>query len=588
MNEVEKEKFEQAVNFEIQGKFIEALECLDYLINARSDFEEAINLKGIVLTKLGKVDDALDTFDHGLKINANYADFYYSKGVVLFKIGQLQQAIGYFKKALTKKPHFAKASNNLGIVFMTLGQTNEALKYFNNSITYDPEFAQAHYNKGYACHNLEKDDQAMVCYDRALEIDPNYSDAWNGKGEILIKKEAYDDALTALNNALINDDKNALALSNRSTVHTSLMSFDQALIDIQASLEIDPNNPDTLYNKGVLLNKLGKHKDALFCYEKSLEIRPNHTQTTWNKSLIDLLLGKWKEGWEGYESRFNRPKNTEKYFFCEGKNWRGLESLTGKTIFIQCEQGYGDTIQFCRFLKPLCDQGADVIISAPQTLFPILERLPLSLIIIKAGEIPEKFDYCCPLMSLPFALGVTVENMETPSSYITSDPNREVPFSHLDKAEKLNVGIVCSGRPTHTNDHNRTLSLSLLKPLFDLDCDFHMLQKEYRDEDLQLLDELPNVEDHCERLNDFSDTAALISKMDLVISVDTSVAHLAGALGKSIWILLPFAPDYRWMLESTNSPWYQSAVLYRQSSIGQWKDVINNLKNDLKHKIVGN
>ena len=435
---------------------------------------------------------------------------------------------------------------------------------------------------------LDNVEASLDIYNQLIENNNKDERFFINRSSLYFKLGKFNEAISDCDIVLETNPKNIQANLNKASALVAKGEFISALKCHDLINSIDPKNPLSLTNKGLILREIGRHEDALICYKKSLKIRPNHPETTWKKSLLDLLLGNWKEGWEGYESRFNRPNDVENYFFCEGKNWRGLESLTGKTIFIQCEQGLGDTIQFCRFLKPLCDQGAEVIISAPQTLFPILERLPINLIIIKTGEIPEKFDFCCPLMSLPYALGVTLENIETPSSYITSYPEKEISFSHLDKAEKLKVGIVCSGRSTHKNDHNRSLSLSLLKPLFDLDCNFHMLQKEYRDEDLKLLDELPNVEDHSEWLNDFSDTAALISKMDLVISVDTSVAHLAGALGTPVWILLPFAPDFRWMLEATNSPWYQSAVLYRQSSISQWKDVINKVKNDLKQNIIGN
>ena len=537
-----------------KNELLEAETHLKKLFEGYPENCEVINTLAICFIRSGKKNDAYDLLYKSLKSNIFNENVLLTFANLLYETEEYTKSLNIFSEGNRIYPENENFLYGMALCEEQLDNVEASLDKYNQLIENNNKDERYFINRSSLYFKLGKFNEVIFDCDIVLEINPKNIQANLNKASALVAKGEFISALKC--HDLINS--------------------------------IDPKNPSSLTNKGLILREIGRNEDALSCYKESLKIRPNHPETAWKKSHLDLLLGNWKEGWEGYESRFNRSKNIENYFFCEGKNWRGFESLTGKTIFIQCEQGLGDTIQFSRFLKPLCDQGAEVIISAPQTLFPILERLPINLIIIKTGEIPDKFDFCCPLMSLPYALGVTVENIETPSSYITSNPEKEISFSHLDKAEKLKVGIVCSGRPTHKNDHNRSLSLSLLKPLFDLSCDFHMLQKEYRDDDLQLLDELPNVEDHSVRLNDFSDTATLISKMDLVISVDTSVAHLAGALGTPVWILLPFAPDFRWMLDSTNSPWYQSAVLYRQSSIGQWEDVIYHLKNDLKHKIIRN
>ena len=298
------------------------------------------------------------------------------------------------------------------------------------------------------------------------------------------------------------------------------------------------------------------------------------------------MQGDFENGLQLYESRWAAEKVCEiagKRFF-DRPAWLGAESLQDKTILLYGEQGLGDFIQFCRYVKLVADLGANVILEVPQLLTVLMKGLDgVSQLVVKGKELPF-FDYQCPLLSLPLAFKTNLDNIPNPSGYINLDsyPNKTTEWKvRLGSKLKPRVGLVWSGNPHHKNDHNRSILLRDILPFLPNQLEYVSLQKEVREVDKLTLDSNPHILNFSSHLNDFVDTAALIENLDLVISVDTSVAHLSGALGRKTWTLLPNVPDWRWLLDRGDSPWYPSMKLYRQTCIGDWNSVLDRVKSDL-------
>ena len=300
---------------------------------------------------------------------------------------------------------------------------------------------------------------------------------------------------------------------------------------------------------------------------------------------MKLLTGQYEEGWKLYEWRRQAKTTKNNYKLYNQPLWLGKESLQNKILLVEAEQGLGDIIQFCRYIPMLENIGAKVILEIPRTLTSIIKTMPSNLLILEKRQSLPHFDYHIPIMSLPHAFNTNTQNIPASIPYLFSDKvKREYWNKKLSKKTKPRVGLVWSGSTAHRNDKSRSLPLKDLEPVLELPFEFHSLQKEVRENDQKTLFEFNQVHQHQDELNDFSDTAALIEEMDLIISVDTSVAHLAGALGKDVWILLSYHPDYRWMLVRNDSPWYPTCTLFRQSKIDDWTELIFEIISNLKNK----
>jgi hypothetical protein len=303
--------------------------------------------------------------------------------------------------------------------------------------------------------------------------------------------------------------------------------------------------------------------------------------------MLKLLLGDYEEGWELYEWRW---KDWGRDFVRPFPQplWLGDAPIAGKTLLIHPEQGLGDFIQCCRYIPMVEAMGAKVLVEVTAPLVPLISTLKGSFSVVRSGQPLPHFDFHCPIMSLPLAFRTTVETIPANVPYLFADPARKALWQQrLGPRTRMRVGLAWSGNPSHKNDLNRSMPFRALAPWLALAVDFHVLQKDIRPEDAAALAQFPNVQVHSAELGDFADTAALADEMDLVISVDTSVAHLAGALGRPLWVLLPFNPDYRWFLDRSDSPWYPSATLFRQPALGDWDSVVAAVEAQL-HNAAGN
>ena len=421
-----------------------------------------------------------------------------------------------------------------------------------------------------------------MSYDQALRINPDYAEAMNNRGVALTELNRFDAAIESYDKALRIKPDYVEAMNNRGAALKELKRFDEALANYRKALSIKPDYAEAINNQGNALKELKRFDDALRSYDEALHIKPDFAEATWNKSLLLILTGNYSDGWMLYEARLEKEETKKNYPRYPQLAWRGQEDIKGKKILIHSEQGLGDSIQFIRYLDQIHQLGAEIILEVPKTLATLVNTIKTPITVIEKGSKLPEFDAYCPLLSLPYVFKTTVDTIPSVVPYLSADKLKVSEWnSRLGIKTRKRIGLVWSGSAGHKNDHNRSIPLEFFTDLLKLPVEWHSLQKEYLTEDKNFLDSHPEVRQHQEELGDFADTAALIKCMDLVISVDTSVAHLAGALGKTTWILLPFIPDSRWMLEREDCPWYPTAKLVRQDEERDWKKVIMKLMREL-------
>lgn len=560
------------------GNLESALECLNLALALKPDFFDAYNNRGLVLKDLNRLPEALESYEAAIAHHPKFAQAYNNRGIVLRDLAKLDQAIESFAKAIEVDLNFIEACTNLGSALREYGRADEALPFADRSIALAPDNPEAHNNRALVLRDLHRLDEALDSVDLAISLNPNYADALNNRGNILKDLGRWDDAFESFDRAIAINSNFAEAYYNRGIVLHGLRRFEEALSDSDRAVALAPESLDAHNNRGNLLKDLQHFSDAEAVYDRAIALNPEYASAHWNKALLKLLTGDFEEGWRLYEWRWKGPLKCAPRPFTQPL-WLGDVPLAGKRLLVHAEQGLGDVIQFCRYIPLLEAQGAEVILEVPATLMRLLETLTGHPTLVAMGQPLPEFDLQCPIMSLPLAFKTTLDMVPAAVPYLGAEESkRQFWRDRLGERRCKRIGLVWSGSRDHANDHNRSIALSLLAPLLELPLEFHSLQKELRDADAAWLECNPRILQHQAYLQDFSDTAALIAEMDLVISVDTSVAHLAGALGKPVWVLLPYAPDFRWLLERSDSPWYPSATLFRQPTAGDWGAVVQQLK----------
>ena len=380
-------------------------------------------------------------------------------------------------------------------------------------------------------------------------------------------------------NQMLEQFPNSVILYNISGAsNAGLMQFDAAIDSYKQALKIKPDYAEAYNNIGNVLKDQGDLEAAIDSYKQAININPDYAEAYYNLSLLHLLRGNLDEGFKYYEWRLKIKKPTAAPVRTN-LIWDGEQSLSGKHFVVYEEQGLGDIIQFCRYLPVLEQKGANVTFKLKSNLHALLQTMDSKTSLNTRLPEENKIDFELPMMSLPLALKTTVETIPAQIPYLYADDQRKKRWNEkLGNKTVTRIGLVWSGSTTNKNDHNRSLLLNQLTSLLVLPVEFHSLQKEVREIDIKTLTDFPKINQHQDDLLDFSDTAALIDEMDLVISVDTAVAHLSGAMGKKTFILLPYSPDYRWMLDRADSPWYPTATLFRQPSVGDWDSVISEIR----------
>lgn len=534
---------------------------------------------GNALQRLKRFEDSLASYQAALALKPDFAEAHRNLGTALQMLKRYEEALPHYEQALAIKPGFVDVHNDFGNALQMLERHQEAIAQYRRLLAAQPDHAKAHYNLGNALRNLGRQAEAIACYERAIALDPDYCKARNNLGTVLNALGRPRDAIVHYDHILSVDPAFAGVHNNYGNALQALDEPERAIAYYEGALALDPSYVDVHSNIGHALHALNRHQEALGRFRQALAIDPDHCDANWNEALTRLAVGDYAQGWRKYEWRWrNRSLGLSQGDFKEPL-WLGEEDLNGRTILLHAEQGMGDTLQFARYVPMVAALGARVVLQVQAPLAALLGRLPGVAAIRARGEPLPPFDCHCPLMSLPLAFGTRLDTIPNQLPYLQAPEAKRAFWRRLlTIARGPRVGLVWSGNPAHKNDRNRSISLETLERVLDSsDCRFFALQKELRPGDAERLAAHPNLVSLGDRLEDFTDTAAIISELDLVVTVDTSIAHLAGALGKPVWILVAFAADWRWLHGRDDSPWYPSARLFRQTAIGDWDGVVDRL-----------
>jgi len=579
--------FNEGIKYLQSKNHSEALLYLNKSIELNPLHFDSLQLAGLLESELNNNASAINFFLKAIEVNQTNPEVYNNCGLVYEKMGQWDLASQYYAKAIDLKKDFAQAYNNLGSAEKNLRNIQKALINYDLSIQYDPQFADPHFNKANILRELKIFDKAYLHYKSALDLNPRFSQAHINLGLLLSELQKYPEALDCFNKAISLDSSSVEALNNKGNLLQKLNQFDLAVESYQKALAIQPNLAQLHSNLGNVYHRLNLLQEASNYYERAIELDSNFAEAHWNNALALLMLGNFKKGWEEFEWRWQSDgiNKTLPRRKLEEKIWLGSPSLEGKKILIHSEQGLGDTIQFARFIPHLCKLGAEVTLEVQPSLVDILKTIHGNFSVISTNTVYPKVDFQCPLLSLGLALEIESHNIPFAHGYLKSDPELVNQWSlRLGGEIKPRIGIVCSGNKEHTNDASRSFFLQTLLPHLPKSLEYHLIQKEIRGEDLITLSENPQLINHADQLFDFTQTAALVENMDLVVSVDTSVAHLCGALNKEAWVLLPFRSDWRWLSHKSNSDWYTSVELIRQNQIDDWNQVFETVNEKLKNR----
>ena len=547
--------------------------------------------QGLNLHQRGNLNDAQNIYEQILSIQENNFDALQLLGALFAQVKKYPQAIKFLSKAIIVDPNHAGCFSNLGISFQKLRRLEEALSSYDKAISLQADYAEAYSNRGAVLQELKRFDEALSSYDKAISIKGDYAEAFNSRGTVLEELKRLEEALSSYHKAISINKDFTESYYNRGNVLHKLKRLEEALSSYDKSISLHEDYAEAYSNRGTVLEELKRLDEALSSYEKAISINKDYAEAYWNSSICYLLAGNFNEGWARYEWRWQSKSISKTAGIRKFSQplWLGTEVLKDQTIFLYAEQGLGDTIQFSRYVSLVAGLGAKVVLEVQPSLVKLLSYLEgISQIISKGDKLPN-FDYQCPLMSLPLAFKTELKTIPSVSKNISTDEKKVEKWQAiLGEKTKPRVGIVWSGAVNHKNDLQRSLKLSQLITHLPSDYEYLSLQKEISDVDKEVLIECCKIKHFGDDLKDFTDTAALCELIDIVISVDTSVAHLAGTLGKNTWILLPYSPDWRWLLDRNDSPWYSSVKLYRQEKINDWESVLVNIESDLKKLLNGN
>jgi Tfp pilus assembly protein PilF len=468
----------------------------------------------------------------------------------------------------------------LGLMHLQRGRHNDAIGLLTKAAKVDPRSVDAASNLGFALQGAGRHEEAIAEYRKALALAPNHPEVLYNLGNAHLELDRIDDALASFDAALANNPSHVGARVNRGN---TLLRFNRpmdALESYDSALALMPEHPQILTNRGHALRRLDRPQEALSNFEAALSKSPEFPEAHFEASLAHLTLGDYRSGWKAYEWRWKTGAFADKRRSFRQPLWLGDVPLSGKTILLHAEQGFGDTLQFIRYAPLVVSSGARVICEVQRELVSLLSQLHGVEVIAKGSPLPD-FDLHCPLMSLPLAFGTELATIPAETPYLAPPAARLAHWrDRLPQGPR--AGFVWSGSRGHRNDANRSIPLARFGQLFEnLPFACISLQREMRDADREVLQPLPIVDLGAE-LSDFTDTAAVISLLDVVVSVDTATAHLAGAVGKPVVILLPYAADFRWLRERRDTPWYPTAKLLRQPAFGDWDSAIGLLAEELR------
>lgn len=544
------------------GEYEATLHLCQQVLRQQPQNLHALEILGLVHCQMGAYEQVIAPYQQLLTLKPDLPNVHHNLGMALAELGRVEQAIAHYQQAIALNPATqpahphaaawvalaAKTYYNLGNAHRTQSRWQEAIEAYHQALSLQPDYAEAHHNLGFTLQLQGQLPAAIGAYQHALSLKPHYPDACNSLGSAL----------------------------------KSLGQLEEAVAYFQQAIALKPSYPEAYNNLGLARYEQGQFRAAADCYQQALHLRPDYPEAHFNFSLLLLQLGYLRQGFQEYEWRWQRRDLAPRSF--EQPIWAGGD-LTNKTILIHAEQGLGDTLQFIRYAPLVQQRGGQVVVECQESLVPLLRSVQgIDRLIVKAEPLPT-FDYHASLLSLPHLLGTTLEDVPAAVPYLVGD--RHHPLFSSPPSTGLRVGFVWAGNPSNPNDHNRSAPLAALADLFTCPgVHFYSLQKEIKAEEVEQFVQWQQaglLTDWGTHLEDFADTAAAIASLDLILTVDTAVAHLAGALAKPVWVMLCQVPDWRWLWKRDDSPWYPTARLFRQTTRGDWSGVCQQVIEALTH-----
>jgi tetratricopeptide (TPR) repeat protein len=565
-------------------KFGDALQSYDRAVGIDPEFAAAWNNRARALRALRRLDEALESCNRAIALEPQNADAQLNLGNVLMELDRCGDALVSYERAIALKPDLAEAHYNRGNAESRLGRPQDAIRSYDHAIALRPGFAEAHHLKANMLEKLERLTDALTSYDRALARKPDFAESYNNRGNVLHRLGRLAESVESFTRAVRLKPGYALAWSNRASALKDMSRLEEALESCDQAIAFAPGLAAAHYARGNVLKGLKRLEDALQSFDRAIEIQPDFAEAHWNKAVSTLLMGDFERGWRLYEQR-------ETHGAAAGSSWTGSESINGKTLFVTAEQGYGDTIQFCRYALLAAERGAKVTLAVQEALLGLLRDLDPSITIIGVGAAPPAFDYQISLLSMPLAFATRADTVPAKVPYLRADPDRISRWKERLGADGFKIGISWQGAVGGEVDIGRSFPARHFETLAAIPgVRLISLQKNAGMEQLRDLPAGMKVETFGDELDPgpdaFVDTAAVMENLDLVVTSDTAVAHLAGALGRPTWVALSHVPDWRWMLDRDDSPWYPTMKLFRQAERNNWPGVFDAMRTNLLEQLL--
>lgn len=574
---------EKAAQYLAQDKYDEAIAIYEQFIEADPTVISNYGKLGLALLLAGREEEAqacwLSVLLEGIENqSAELIELLEREGIQRLEGGKYEQAEKIYWQIIELAPNYAIAYKNLGNALLNQGKLEDAIAYYQQGIALAPNDAITYYHLGIIFHQQDKLEEAIDCYQKSLAISPDSATVFNNLGNAWQRKGKLEEAIACYQKSLNLDNNQILTYHNLGSALNVQGRVEEALVSFQQALTLDPNNVESYHNFAIFYQDTRQYKKALACCDRALEIDPNNPEIHWNRALILLKLGDYERGFIEYEWRWQRKQNPPRTL--PKPIWDGSD-LAGKTLLLQAEQGMGDIIQFIRYVPLLLEQASKIIVECHPPLVKLLKTLKGIEKVVAIGEELPEFDVYIPILSLPRIFQTNVETIPAQIPYLTPLESVRV---QLDKPGKfdLKVGIVWAGNPEHPSDRRRSCSPTYFRQLLNLpNIAFYSLQKGVKASEISQISSSLSLIDLSNQINDFADTAAILAQLDLVITVDTAVAHLAGAIGKAVWVLLCYNSDWRWLIDREDTPWYPTMRLFRQNNPGNWQEVLERVAKTL-------
>ena len=574
--------FDLAMQFHQAGRLSEADRLYRQILAYQPQHAEAMHFLGVLAHQAGRNDIAVELIHKAIGLRPNYAEAYGNLGLALKSQGRTDEAIEAYRQAIALRPQYPEAHSNLGVALTEQGQLGAAIAAFGQAIALNPNLAESHSNLGNALRRNGQLDQAIAAYQRALSLRPGYPEAHSNLADALRDAGRLEESIAAYHRAIALKPNYAEALSNLGNALRANDQLDEAIAVFRRAILARPNSAEIHSNLGVALTEKGLLDEAVVAFQQALDLDPRFAEAHFNLPYALLAQGKFRQGWEQYEWQWTSKDNPQYRPFAQPL-WDG-QRFDGRTLLLHGEQGFGDTLQFIRYLPMAGDRGGKIILEVPGSLKRLLSPIAGDCEIVASGEPLPAFDIHSALQRLPHLFDTTLANIPGQTPYLAADAEAAQRWRDrlAEHHHAVKIGLAWAGNPAHINDRRRSMAPANLAPLGKVaSARFFSLQKNDASSRLGPTPNELELVDWTHELNDFADTAALIANLDLVLSVDTSVVHLAGAMGKPVWTLLPFAADWRWLTDREDSPWYPSMRLFRQTRRGDWESVVGRVADEL-------